>query len=210
MNLAIVVGCATYEHPIPALRFASNDACRMADTLQTTCGLESDEILLLNEDVKDPRSGPTFTNVLRTLSKARQHGPPTNLDILFFFFSGHGYHSVADGSEYLLLGDSVREDLERTALSSRQSLPGFRSGVLAIWSFWWMRAARPSGIAKATARTRYQVSTSTSSFPQGASPSARARPDSDPMSTRRSAAGSSPRRCAKVSVTGAGAAPFTI
>ena len=117
MNMAIIVGCATYEHPIPALRYASNDARRMADTLRTTCGLTSDEILVLREDVEDPRSRPTFTNVLRTLSKARQHGRPTNLDTLFFFFSGHGYHSVADGNEYLLLADSVAEDLERTALS---------------------------------------------------------------------------------------------
>ncbi|GAA1557531.1 Hsp70 family protein [Kribbella sancticallisti] len=117
MNLAVVVGCATYEHPIPSLRFASADARRMADTLRTTCGLQDDEILLLSEDAEDLRSRPTFTNVLRTLSRARQYGRTANLDTLFFFFSGHGYHSVEDGSEYLLLGDSVAEDLERTALA---------------------------------------------------------------------------------------------
>ncbi|WP_109505512.1 Hsp70 family protein [Nocardioides speluncae] len=117
MNLAVVVGCSAYEDPIPSLRFASDDARRIADTLQSTCGLDANAIVVLNEEDAAPRTRPTFTNVLRTLSRARLQGPPPNLDTLFFFFSGHGYHSMSDGHEYLLLGDSVGEDLEHTALS---------------------------------------------------------------------------------------------
>jgi len=39
------------------------------------------------------------------------------VDTLFFFFSGHGYHSTRDGNEYLLMSDSVADDLEATSIS---------------------------------------------------------------------------------------------
>lgn len=126
MKAAIVVGCDTYTAPIPGLRYASNDANRVAAMLEAACGVPAENIWLLSTPAADDItaevpgqtnwSAPTFTGLLRALNGGGQ-SPPTNVETLFFYFSGHGYHAEADGTQYLLLSDSLAEDLSRTALS---------------------------------------------------------------------------------------------
>ncbi|WP_461119573.1 Hsp70 family protein [Saccharothrix stipae] len=61
-----------------------------------------------------PRALPTRSNVLRTLASLATRPEP--IDTLHFFFSGHGYHSWADGSDYLMVVDSIAEAMEETSL----------------------------------------------------------------------------------------------
>ena len=116
MNVGFLIGCSEYADPIPSLRFGASDAVSFAETLRRTCGLDDDSLLLLSDEAGADNAKPRFTNVLRHLSLGRQRFGASRVDTLFFFFSGHGYHSAADGNQYLLLADSVAEDLERTAL----------------------------------------------------------------------------------------------
>lgn len=122
MKAAIVVGCSDYEHPIPSLRYASADAERFAAVLESTCGVPPENIWLLNNAVASSEHGttrkaPTYTNLLRTVTLARGRTPPKDLETLFFFFSGHGYHGTDDATQYLLMSDSVGADIEHTAIS---------------------------------------------------------------------------------------------
>ena len=117
MNLAFVVGCSAYADPIPSLKYAARDAERFVAALRDTCGLSREEIYLLCDAAGEKRR-PEYTSVLRMLSHGRQSvSDGVSVDVLFFFFSGHGYHSLDTGEDYLLMSDSVADDLEATALS---------------------------------------------------------------------------------------------
>lgn len=129
MNLAFVIGCSAYEDPIPSLRFAADDAVAFAAVLREACGLSPEEIVLLHDGAEDPRSRPSFTHIRRTLAQgARATAAGTAVETLFFFFSGHGYHSDGTGDDYLLAADSVADDLENTALPIREIVR-----LLATW-----------------------------------------------------------------------------
>lgn len=117
MNLAVVVGCSQYADPIPSLRYGAADATQFTQTLHSTCGLGPDEVIVLSDESTSAAEKPNFTNLLRLLGRGRERAAQLTIDILFFFFSGHGYHSVRDGNDYLLLADTVVDELERTSVS---------------------------------------------------------------------------------------------
>lgn len=114
MNVAVAVGCSRYEdEDIADLRFAHRDALRMRDTLATAMDIPSDAVFAFADDLAEAL--PTRHNVLRTIAKLATHatGP---IDRLFFFFSGHGFHSTVDGNDYLITRESITSALEETSL----------------------------------------------------------------------------------------------
>ena len=56
---------------------------------------------------------PTRTNILRVLTSPDRARPG---ELVFFFFSGHGFQSAADSAQYLLPIDCVRDAVEETSL----------------------------------------------------------------------------------------------
>jgi uncharacterized caspase-like protein len=114
MNRALVIGCAEYEDPdIAPLRYAHRDAAKAAATLHLACGVADDALIKLHDGLPDPQRKATRTNILRQLTRLARTADDT--DILFFFFSGHGFQT-ADGTHYLLPVDCVRDAIEETAL----------------------------------------------------------------------------------------------
>ncbi|MFF3500476.1 Hsp70 family protein [Streptomyces sp. NPDC003247] len=114
MNVAVAVGCSRYEdEDIADLRFAHRDALRMRDTLAASMDIPPDAVFAFADGLAEAL--PTRHNVLRTLSKLATHatGP---IDRLFFFFSGHGFHSTVDGNDYLITRESITSALEETSL----------------------------------------------------------------------------------------------
>jgi len=115
MNRGLVIGCSEYEDPdIAPLRYAHRDASQVAQALRLACDVEGDALVMLHDRMPDPKRKATRTNILRQLTQlARTAG---DADILFFFFSGHGFQT-ANGKHYLLPVDCVRDAIEETALS---------------------------------------------------------------------------------------------
>jgi molecular chaperone DnaK (HSP70)/uncharacterized caspase-like protein len=112
-NGAVVIGCSGYEDPdIAALRYAHNDASRVAATLTGACGVADDMLLVLSDDARDAGLKPTRTNIVRRVSGWDRL--PVIDGILFCFFSGHGFES--GGDQYLLPVDCVRGVLEDTSV----------------------------------------------------------------------------------------------
>ena len=81
--------------------------------LKDICGLQDSEVVLLADNADDPRMRPTRTNILRNLTSSDRAQPG---ELVFFFFSGHGFQSAQDSAQYLLPIDCVREALEETSL----------------------------------------------------------------------------------------------
>jgi molecular chaperone DnaK (HSP70)/uncharacterized caspase-like protein len=116
VNAAVIVGCSAYDDPdIADLRYAHADAAQAAFMIETVAGVSSANILTLR-DQSQQSSLPTRTNLLRGLTTlGRSLGKPP--DTLYFFFSGHGFHSPVDDSDYFLLCDSISSLLEETSIS---------------------------------------------------------------------------------------------
>jgi molecular chaperone DnaK len=116
MNVGVVVGCSRYDDPrIADLKYAHADANRVAALLSGVAGVHEDAMVVLHDGMPDASLRPTRGNLIRELVRlSRSLADP--VDVLMFFFSGHGFHSTADGSEYLLLADSMDEVLEETSV----------------------------------------------------------------------------------------------
>lgn len=115
MNGAIVVGCDQYEDPeIARLAYAAEDARAFAQILLESCDVADESLAVI------PRSTPAVNAsrnaVIRALTPRPDAERRRNLDTLFFFFSGHGFHSERDGRDYLVPIDAVAGCLEETAL----------------------------------------------------------------------------------------------
>lgn len=112
MHVGVVVGCSRYEDArLADLKYAHEDAARFAGTLTSVAGVPPAALTVLRDGAPVP---PTRSAVLRALAALATFPEP--VDTLHFFFSGHGYHSTADGSDYLLLADSIPEAMEETSL----------------------------------------------------------------------------------------------
>ncbi len=115
MNVAVAVGCSRYEdEDIADLSFAHRDALRIRDMLTASMDIPMDAVFAFADGLADAL--PTRHNVLRALSKLATHATAP-IDRLFFFFSGHGFHSTVDGNDYLITQESITSALEETSLS---------------------------------------------------------------------------------------------
>jgi hypothetical protein len=105
VNVAFVVGCTKYENPgISKLEFANEDASSVARVLHQQCGVPTTYLFLFEDNSVDSRMQPRRNNVIRELAAPLhpQHRLTTSIEHLFFFFSGHGFHSQVDDKDYLL------------------------------------------------------------------------------------------------------------
>jgi uncharacterized caspase-like protein len=102
------------------LKYIRNDIFVSSDLLISTCGLEDNNVVIHTTQSKKP---PTRSGIIRSLIEPK--GQP--VDRLFFFFSGHGFHSVKDDRDYLLPTDTVLGSLEETALSVESLLQYLRT-----------------------------------------------------------------------------------
>lgn len=117
MNVAFVVGCSGYEDAgIADLKYAHRDATSFAGLLKETCGLRDDEIMLIHDEYPEPRRLPTRANILRQISRGAEVTKSATIDMLFFFFSGHGFRSTATQSDYLLTRDTFTTAPEDSSL----------------------------------------------------------------------------------------------
>jgi len=131
MGKAIVIGCSQYDDPeIGTLQFAHVDALAFAESLTNYCGLAKHDIELLSTPGAKPA---TRANIARSIHEL---GCSSD-DIVFFFFSGHGFKSAKDGKDYLLPQDSLFADLEFNSVHldhivAEISKSGARCAVLVI------------------------------------------------------------------------------
>ncbi|MEW2076339.1 Hsp70 family protein [Streptomyces sp. NPDC013433] len=113
--MALTVGCSHYEDDdIADLRFAHLDALRLREVLRDAMDVPEEAVFTFADELPD--SEPTRHNVIRTLSKLAKHAAAP-IDRLYFFFSGHGFHSTADGEDYLITREALTDALEDTSLN---------------------------------------------------------------------------------------------
>ncbi|SAL86424.1 molecular chaperone DnaK [Caballeronia choica] len=115
MNKAIVIGCSKYDDPeIGALQFAHTDAQQFAAALRTYCGIDCDrDIVLLTSPESPGARAATRANITQAIRRLSG----SNDDIIFVYFSGHGFKSVSDGKDYLLPCDAVFAHLEYNSIA---------------------------------------------------------------------------------------------
>ncbi|MFI7298573.1 Hsp70 family protein [Streptomyces sp. NPDC050121] len=113
--MALAIGCSHYEDDdIADLRFAHLDALRIGEVFRDAMDVPEEAVFTFADDLTG--SEPTRHNVIRTLSKLAKHAADP-IDRLYFFFSGHGFHSTADGEDYLITREALTDALEDTSLN---------------------------------------------------------------------------------------------
>ena len=113
LNLAILVGCSTYDDPaIADLVYAANDADGLVSVLTASCGVDPGWMRVLSTG----NIPPSRNNIIRHLAEPRRIENIPPVDNLFFVFSGHGYRSPIENRDYLLPQDAVFGSLEDTAI----------------------------------------------------------------------------------------------
>lgn len=118
MKIAFIIGCNKYDDPdITNLEYADKDACLVYKEMASNCGLSNEEMVLLSSSRENNNYHPTRSNIVRELSKCANISADLPINLLYFFFSGHGFHSSNDGNDYLIPKDAVVTSLEYTSLT---------------------------------------------------------------------------------------------
>jgi hypothetical protein len=97
------------------LKYADRDAKRFVETVMGTQDSDNTEEYLLHDEQENEDFRPTRGNILYFLSLGGDRDKSTELDFLFFYFSGHGWSSQ-DGTDYLLTSDSLVKMPDITAI----------------------------------------------------------------------------------------------
>ncbi|MBE9177787.1 SUMF1/EgtB/PvdO family nonheme iron enzyme [Oculatella sp. LEGE 06141] len=116
-NWAIVIGINDYiHHPERKLKYAVNDAQRIGDFLAQQAGFgEANVIRFLGDEThQSSPTYPTCSNLLRALKRDFRPERLSEIDRLWFYFSGHGVS--CNGRDYLITSDCLEDELERFAL----------------------------------------------------------------------------------------------
>jgi tetratricopeptide (TPR) repeat protein len=117
MNVVFAIGCKRYRDPdVAQLKYADQDAKRFVETVMGTQDPDNTEKYLLHDEHENEGFRPTRANILYFLFQGERRDKSTELDFLFFYFSGHGWSSQ-DGTDYLLTSDSLVSMPEYTAIS---------------------------------------------------------------------------------------------
>ncbi|MET0382595.1 MAG: Hsp70 family protein, partial [Burkholderiaceae bacterium] len=145
---AVVIGCSNYRDPqIGALRFAHRDAESVAGALTAFCGVGRDDLALCTSAGLGARSADRSAIAAALLGLSSRPA-----DVVFFFFSGHGFRSPDDGRDYLLPHDALYGDLRYTAIAlddvtSRLAKCNARCAVLILDACrTFTRGGKPVGI----------------------------------------------------------------
>ena len=108
----VCAGVESYDDPaIAPLRFAAADVTSFADAFRAA-GVPDRNITVLTTNQSDRLKRPTKFAILRAIQSCREKA--VGDDTLLFFFAGHGMEQ--DRVPYLLTSDSLREELQGTAL----------------------------------------------------------------------------------------------
>jgi uncharacterized caspase-like protein len=117
MNVVFAIGCKRYRDPhVAQLKYADEDARRFVEAALHTQDPDNTEDYLLHDEHENEYFWPTRANILYFLAQGSNRDMSTELDFLFFYFSGHGWSSQ-DGTDYLLTSDSLVSMPEYTAVS---------------------------------------------------------------------------------------------
>jgi molecular chaperone DnaK len=111
-----MIGCAEYEdEDIHDLKYSDHDAQTVAATIASASGVTASDLFLLSSKAPGKHRS-TRSNILRVLSQPSRLSQVPDIELLFFFFSGHGCRSQKAAEDYLLPCDTVFDSLEETAL----------------------------------------------------------------------------------------------
>jgi molecular chaperone DnaK (HSP70) len=118
-NLAFLIGCGQYDDPdISELRYADKDVDCFAEIIASNGNFHENEIIRLSSNQADLKYLSNKNQIIRELSKGDNYVKNgVKINLLFFFFSGHGFHSPRDNKEYLVLKDSVSTAIEDTSIA---------------------------------------------------------------------------------------------
>ncbi len=103
---ALVIYVSKFDDPtIAPLKYAKNDAMAFAKTLEVFEIVPKDKIIIL----ANPTLGWMKAKITEFFSKAKKG------DVLYFYYSGHGYHDPKTGKTYFIPRDTVADYLSETA-----------------------------------------------------------------------------------------------
>jgi molecular chaperone DnaK (HSP70) len=118
MRAALIIGCGVFDDPeIASLRFASQDANRFAHITDRVFGVQPENLHVLADGASGHSSIPTRAGLLRALTVGKRNLGQRRIQTLFFYFSGHGFHSIQENQDYIVLKDTVLSAIGDTALS---------------------------------------------------------------------------------------------
>ena len=103
---ALIIYVSEFDDPtITPLKYAKNDALAFAKTLEIFEIVPKDNIIIL----ENPTLGWMKAKITEFFSKAKKG------DILYFYYSGHGYHDPKTNKTYFIPKDTVADYLSETA-----------------------------------------------------------------------------------------------
>jgi molecular chaperone DnaK len=119
LRAAICIGCGIFvDAEIGNLRYPANDARRFASVLRQFCGFHEDDIFLITDDATTDACLPFRWSIIKVLTALCVNSKESPLDLLVFYFSGHGFAWPVDGTDYLIAKDTVSGAISDTAISS--------------------------------------------------------------------------------------------
>jgi molecular chaperone DnaK (HSP70) len=117
MRAAVIVGCGKFDDPeIVNLEFAGQDADRFAGVAEGIFGVPKQTLNVLADDRLGGHDLPTRARLLSSLGRGQRNLRGQRVDILYFYFSGHGFRSSEDNEDYLVLKDTALNAIRDTAL----------------------------------------------------------------------------------------------
>ena len=107
---AVFISCEEYKE-FDNINFCHNDSARMVDTLVDYCDYDGKDIQLLSIyiDASENDVSYIYEKISGIINKMEKE------DTFLFYFAGHGMLYKED--EYLILPNTVQNDIEKTALS---------------------------------------------------------------------------------------------
>ncbi|MBF2063565.1 MAG: caspase family protein [Calothrix sp. C42_A2020_038] len=113
----LLVGVNTYIDELPSLRYSALDCQGLAEALAMATQQFFDIDITTYHDFAELPILETVRNSLITITTAA-----TSEDTILFYFSGHGIIDTTTQKTYLCLRDTVKADLENTALPLHELL----------------------------------------------------------------------------------------
>ena len=93
INCAFLVGCKEYkENGVPKLEGVDDDISKMKQALIDHCDCLKENIFVI-ADSEDADSRPTGYEIVNTISSKAANFNRTKINLLFFYYSGHGFIS---------------------------------------------------------------------------------------------------------------------
>jgi len=129
---AVLIGPTEYKYVRP-LKYCTEDILSVAQTFKSNLGFEEQNVFTLGTGLK---LEPTMEEAYHQLGLLRDSGRVQENDLLFLYFSGHGFK---DKKDYLLAVNSTPKALKTTAIdvvmfidACREELSGGAKGMVSV------------------------------------------------------------------------------